>query len=161
MSTGRAPSVVRFRPVNGTAKVERAAVLSVRFTQPMQRTATAAAFVVVSGGHRVTGKIAWAEAGTVLVFTPTRPLPYGASVQMTVNGSARSRGGARVEAESASFKVVPKPAPRVRAAGAPPGGGGGGGNGAAAVAEGTSRTPAAAARRTAAGARSSATTCSS
>ena len=75
VSTGRAPSVVRFRPVNGTAKVERTAILSVRFTQPMHRTATAAAFVVVSGGHRVTGKIAWAEAGTVLVFTPTRPLP--------------------------------------------------------------------------------------
>ena len=53
VSTGRAPSVVRFRPVNGTAKVERTAILSVRFTQPMQRTATAAAFVVVSGGHRV------------------------------------------------------------------------------------------------------------
>ena len=46
VSTGRAPSVVRFRPVNGTAKVERTAILSVRFTQPMQRTATAAAFVV-------------------------------------------------------------------------------------------------------------------
>ena len=129
VSTGRAPSVVRFRPVSGTAKVERTAILSVRFTQPMQRTATAAAFVVVSGGHRVTGKIAWAEAGTVLVFTPSRPLAYGAGVLMTVNGSARSRGGARVEAASATFRVVPKPAPRVRAAGAPAGGGGGGGNG--------------------------------
>ncbi len=129
VSTGRAPSVVRFRPVSGTAKVERTAILSVRFTQPMQRTATAGAFVVVSGGHRVTGKIAWAEAGTVLVFTPSRPLAYGAGVLMTVNGSARSRGGARVEAASATFRVVPKPAPRVRAAGAPTGGGGGGGNG--------------------------------
>src|SRR4029079_8860517 len=74
VSTGRAPSVVRVRPVDGTAKVERTAILSGRFTQPRQRTATAAAFVVVSGGHRVPGKIAWAEAGTVLVFTPTRPL---------------------------------------------------------------------------------------
>ena len=45
VSTAKAPSVVRFRPVNGTARVERAAILSVRFTQPMDRTATAAAFV--------------------------------------------------------------------------------------------------------------------
>jgi hypothetical protein len=129
VSTGRAPSVVRFRPVNGTAKVERTAILSVRFTQPMQRAATAAAFAVVSGGDRLTGKIAWAEAGTVLVFTPARPLAYGASVRMTVDGSARSRGGVRVAAASATFKVVPKPAPRVRVASAPAGGGGGGGGG--------------------------------
>ena len=129
VSTGRAPSVVRFRPVNGTAKVERTVTLSVRFTQPMQRTATAGAFLVVSSGHRVPGKIAWAEAGTVLVFTPTRPLAYGASVRMTVDGSARSRGGARVEAASSVFKVAPKPAPTVHAAGAPTSGGGGGNGG--------------------------------
>ncbi len=129
VSTSKPPSVVRFRPVNGTAKVERTAILSVRFTQPMQRTTTAAAFVVASGGHRVTGKIAWAEAGTVLVFTPARPLAYGASVRMTVAGSARSRGGVRVPAASATFKVVPKPSTRAQTAGAPSGGGGGGGGG--------------------------------
>ena len=158
--TGRAPAVVRFRPVNGTAKVERTAILSVRFTQPMQRTATAAAFLVASGGHRVTGKIAWAEAGTVLVFTPTRPLAYGASVRMTVDASARSRGGARVEAarrrsrscRSPRRRSAPPPRRPAAVAAATE---------AAAVAEDTSRTPAAAARRTAAGARSSATTCSS
>jgi Bacterial Ig-like domain len=126
ISTAKAPSVVRFRPVNGTDHVERDAILSVRFTQPMDREATAAAFRVTSGGHSVTGRVAWAEGSTVLVFDPSKALAYGASVVMSVDGTARSRGGSPVAAARATFKVAPKPRARTAATGS--GGGGGGGS---------------------------------
>jgi hypothetical protein len=126
ISVAKAPSVVRFRPLNGTNRVERSAVLSVRFTQPMDREATAKAFSVTTGGHRVAGKVAWAEGGTVLVFQPAKPFAYGASVAMTVGGSARSRGGSPVGSAKATFKVAPKPERRVQQASTGGAGGGGG-----------------------------------
>jgi uncharacterized protein YkwD len=116
VSTAKAPSVVRFRPFDGTARVERGAILSVRFTRPMNRDATAAAFTVKSGGHAVTGKVAWAENGTVLVFQPSKPLAYGATVVMAVDGRARSKAGNRVGSSTATFKVAPKPKAQPRTA---------------------------------------------
>ena len=109
VSTAKAPSVVRFRPFDGTARVDRGAILSVRFTKPMNRGTTAGAFKVTSGGHPVTGRISWAEDGTVLVFRPSKPLAYGATVVMAVDGTARSRAGNRVGTSRATFKVAPKP----------------------------------------------------
>ncbi len=119
VATARPPSVVRFRPVTGTAKVDRAAILSVRFTQPMNRRATAAAFAVKSGGHAVAGSTAWAEGGTVLVFRPAKPFAYGATVVMTVGAGASSQGGASAQSSSATFKVAPKPAPPPKKTGSP------------------------------------------
>ena len=109
--TVNAPGVVRFRPANGTAGVAQTAVLSVRFTDAMGRKATAAAFTVTAGGKAVAGKVAWAEAGRVLVFTPASALPYGAKVVMTVAASAASSSGVPVaSAASATFTVKAKPA---------------------------------------------------
>jgi uncharacterized protein YkwD len=106
-----APAVVRFRPVDGTKNVERAAVLSVRFTDTMSRTSTAAAFSVTAGGKPVAGKVAWAESGHVLVFTPTAALPYGAKVVMTVAATATSAAGVPIaKAAAASVSVKAKPA---------------------------------------------------
>ena len=108
VSTAKAPNVVRFRPFDGTSRVDRAAILSVRFTRPMNRNATAGAFKVTSGGHPVTGRISWAEDGTVLVFRPSKPLAYGATVVMAVDAAARSKAGNRVGTSTATFKVAPK-----------------------------------------------------
>ena len=109
VSTAKAPSVVRFRPFDGSSRIERGAILSVRFTRPMNRAATGAAFKVTAGGDAVAGKISWAEAGTVLVFQPSKPLAYGATVVMSVDGAARSKAGNSVGTSTATFKVAPKP----------------------------------------------------
>ena len=93
-----AASVVRFRPRAGTADVARDATLSVRFTAPMDRKATAKAFTVTANGKPVAGTISWAEGGEVLVFKPSSSLPYKASVAMTVGATARSADGVPIEA---------------------------------------------------------------
>ncbi len=111
--TAGAPGVVRFRPRSGTDAVDRLALLSVRFTQPMNRAATAAAFHVTAAGHPVAGTTSWAEGGEVLVFRPAAALAYGADVVMTVDGGARSRTGAFVAGPAeATFTVAARPKPK-------------------------------------------------
>jgi uncharacterized protein YkwD len=91
--TTTTPEVVRFRPFTGTVAVPRTAVLSVRFTQAMDRRSTARAFSATVAGKTVPGTIDWAEHDTVLVFTPSASLPAGKTVSMTVSTVARNVAG--------------------------------------------------------------------
>jgi uncharacterized protein YkwD len=113
VKTVAAPGVVRFRPRNGTEAVARTDAISVRFTESMSRKVTAAAFGVTVNGKAIAGKTSWAEAGTVLVFVPAQPLPYGARVTATVGQTAASRAGVPLAGPaSGTFTVEPKPKPR-------------------------------------------------
>jgi len=108
--------------------------ISVRFTQPMDKASTKAAFKVLAGKAAVAGKVTFAEDDTVLVFEPAKALPYGSKVTMSVATTARSRDGASLgTAAKGAFRTVPKPAARTagaRSTGGSTGGGGGGGGGA-------------------------------
>jgi uncharacterized protein YkwD len=111
--TVAAPSVVRFRPRNGTEAVARTDAISVRFTEAMNRKVTAAAFRVTASGKALAGRTSWAEAGTVLVFVPAEPLPYGATVTASVADTAASRAGVPLAGQaSGTFTVEPKPKPK-------------------------------------------------
>jgi uncharacterized protein YkwD len=110
VKTVGAPKVVRFRPVDGTKTVAQTAVLSVRFSQAMERGSTKAAFLASVGGKAIAGKVTFVERNTVLVFTPAAKLPYGATVSMTVAPQARSSTGATLSAvAAATFTVEAKP----------------------------------------------------
>jgi uncharacterized protein YkwD len=112
--TVAAPTVVRFRPIAATKDVDRSSTLSVRFTEKMDRTRTAKAFRATAAGKAIAGKITWAEGDTVLVFTPSKPLPYGTKVVLKVTTTARSRAGVALDrARAVSFVVEKKPAPPV------------------------------------------------
>jgi uncharacterized protein YkwD len=110
VKTVGAPKVVRFRPADGTKTVAQTAVLSVRFSQAMERGSTKAAFLASVGGKAIAGKVTFVERNTVLVFTPAAKLPYGAIVSMTVAPQARSSTGATLSAlAAATFTVEAKP----------------------------------------------------
>ena len=87
------PSVVRFRPRADSYDVARDAAISVRFSEAMDRRSTARAFTAWVGTKAIAGKIRWAESDTVLVFTPTAPLPKGAKVTMRVGAGATNAKG--------------------------------------------------------------------
>jgi len=91
--TTRAPGVVRFRPLDHAPDVPTSAVLSVRFSQPMDRRSTARAFAATVGGRVVSGAVRWAERDTVLVFTPSTALPSGKTVSMDVSTVATNTAG--------------------------------------------------------------------
>jgi murein DD-endopeptidase MepM/ murein hydrolase activator NlpD len=115
-----APRVVRFRPRDGWTGVSRFAALSVRFTAPMDHASTERAFRAQAGTRRITGRLRWAERDTVLVLTPASPLPHGARIVLSVDGRARSKEGAALDAEgSATFRVRPRPAAVERPPAAP------------------------------------------
>jgi hypothetical protein len=105
--TVRAPTIVRFRPQSATGNVARRAVLSVRFSQRMDRATTAAAFSVAMAGKRINGKVSWAEGDTVLVFRANSALPADTRGVMAVGPGATGRNGAPIAAaQKASFHTV-------------------------------------------------------
>jgi hypothetical protein len=116
--TAKGPSVVRFRPFAGSTAIARGVDLSVRFTAPMDRVATQAAFSAKVGTRKLAGRFSWAEEDTVLVFDPAAILAYGAKVAMTVAPSATDKDGTPLSsAKSATFIVEAKPSaakPRAR-----------------------------------------------
>jgi uncharacterized protein YkwD len=112
VQTAKAPAVVRFRPLAGTASVARDATISVRFTMPMDHETTAGAFSVSSRGKTIPGTIAWAEHDTVLLFTPKKALPATSTVSMSVDTGATAAGGAPLGvAGRATFRTRSGPAP--------------------------------------------------
>jgi hypothetical protein len=107
VQTLAAPGVVRFQPQDGKTTTDPNQVISVRFTVPMNRVATAAAFSVVVNGKRVRGAISWDENNTVLILDPVGSLPVGSTVYVGVASTARSVTGQRLSAGvKASFKVL-------------------------------------------------------
>ena len=105
--TVETPGVVRFRPRDDSANVSRASVLSVRFTQAMDRGNTARALSVTVGGKAIKGKTHWAEHDKVLAFTPSAALPAGKTVAMTVSTLARNAEGVHLaEPAKAVFKTA-------------------------------------------------------
>lgn len=110
--TVKAPGVIRFRPRPDSKDAARDATVSVRFTEPMDRSSTANAFSLKIGGKAVKGKISWAENNTVLVFNPSAPLPYDAAAVAKVDITATAATGAgMVRSVRAIFRTVPKPKP--------------------------------------------------
>jgi uncharacterized protein YkwD len=117
IKTAKAPTVVRFRPRNATGDVPRAAAISVRFTEPMNRASTRGAFHVEIAGKAVAGKIRFAEKDEVLVFEPAAALPYDKKVVMTVDATATSAAGTPLARDArGTFRTAEKPKRRTVAA---------------------------------------------
>ena len=91
--TTTAPSVVRFRPSRTARGSPADAVLSVRFTQTMDRPARPARSRSRSAGSRSPVPSTGPRHDTVLVFDPKAALPYGAKVSMDVAAGARNTEG--------------------------------------------------------------------
>jgi len=107
--TVAAPKVIRFRPARLSHDVPRAATLSVRFSEPMNRASTKAALRVVANGKFVKGKITFAEKNTVLVFDPRTAFAYHARVRLTILWSAKSASGIDLGRNAKSvFRIVEK-----------------------------------------------------
>ena len=111
--TAAPPRVVRFRPADGATAVTWSQVVSVRFTESMDPTTTAAAFSVTAGGSAVEGSLSFAENGTVLVFDPAANFGYGQKIDVIVGAGAASTAGVPLGAEvRGAFTTATRPAPR-------------------------------------------------
>ncbi len=119
--TVSAPKVVRVHPAARSSGADRTTRISVRFSQPMDKTATKAAFSVKVNGKAIKGKVSFSKNAKVLVFKPKKALPYRARVTVTIDAAAMSSIGTPLNKKTtAKFRVERKPPPP-----APSGGGGG------------------------------------
>lgn len=110
--TAGIPTVVRFRPRDGTTGASRSQVLSVRFTEAMDRASTEAAWSARSGSTAIAGTFSWAEDDTVLVFRPAAAFDYSQSIAMSVAATATSRAGVALAASAVgTFTTLKKPVP--------------------------------------------------
>ena len=108
--TVSAPKVVRVRPASKSKGVERTAKISVRFNQPMDKTATKEAFTVRVNGKAIKGKVSFSKNAKVLTFKPKKALPYRARVTVTIGASATSSIGTPINKKSTTkFRVERKP----------------------------------------------------
>ena len=124
LRTTVAPGVTRFRPRPLTQDVPRDALISVRFTRPMEHRSTKAAFRLTAAGKPVKGTVTFAENSTVLVFRPTSALPWDSRVIASVARIAQSTDGVALGTTAqAAFHTVAKVTRITRSTS---GGGGGG-----------------------------------
>jgi uncharacterized protein YkwD len=93
VSTTAAPTVVRFRPADGTKKIGRREAISVRFSEAMTHVTTRAAFTATANGKAVSGTFVFAEGHSVLVFQPASALPAGATIVVKIAATATSLHG--------------------------------------------------------------------
>ena len=126
------PAVVRLRPATGSTNVALNQAVSVRFSQPMDRASTQAAFHISAyTSPAKQGRFTWAEGDTVLIWTARTPFGYGSHYTVSVDGSARSAAGqplgagAAATVASATFSTVHRPAAKPRTVDKPKPSGGG------------------------------------
>jgi uncharacterized protein YkwD len=105
-----APRVVHVRPAAKSTGVERTAKISVRFNQPMDKTATKEAFTVRVNGKAIKGKVSFSKNAKVLTFKPKKALPYRARVTVTIGTSATSIIGTPINRKTTvKFRVERRP----------------------------------------------------
>ena len=125
--TSAAPTIVRFRPKDGTRDIDRRGAFSVRFSQAMDVRTTKAAFRVLVNGTPIAGAFRFAEGNTVLVFQPAKPLIAGARITVSVAATATSALGVPLaKADSVKVTTRPKPKPTSTSTSIPTGGSGSG-----------------------------------
>jgi hypothetical protein len=131
IQTVDAPGVVRFRPYGAATGVPVDQVVSVRFSEPMDRASTERAFLVTADGQPVKGTLHWSEGDTVLALDPAADFAKGARIRVVIAPTARSASGAPMVAERhVGFTIVePPPPPRPSSTPKPPTGGGSSGGG--------------------------------
>jgi Big-like domain-containing protein len=109
------PKVVRSRPANAEAKIDRDQTISVRFSTPMDRRVTRAAVRVSGLDPLKEARITWLESGRVLVLDPAKDFAFGQKVTISVLGVGRSAAGValgddpRAAVFQATFTVERKP----------------------------------------------------
>jgi uncharacterized protein YfaS (alpha-2-macroglobulin family) len=105
------PEILNVSPYQGQGLVPLDSMVSVQFSQPMDRPSTEEAFILQHEGQRVPGKIDWLSDNTWLTFTPADTLQIESSYVISLAPTARSASGeSQLESGiSYQFSTVPYP----------------------------------------------------
>jgi subtilisin len=101
------PTISSVSPASGQSGVAQSASVTVAFSEPMDRTATEAAFSLTrdSDGTRLSGTFSW--SGDTMTFRPSTALAQGTRHTAKVGTSARDAAGNALEADRTwSFRTI-------------------------------------------------------
>ncbi|MGZ6344915.1 MAG: Ig-like domain-containing protein [Candidatus Limnocylindrales bacterium] len=87
------PTIDRWKPASRATGVPIDQTVSVRFSRPMDRATTQAAFHVSGLDPLKAGRFSWAEHDTVLVWQHTAAFHNGTTYAIAIDGTARSKDG--------------------------------------------------------------------
>ncbi|MDY0019960.1 MAG: Ig-like domain-containing protein, partial [Anaerolineae bacterium] len=106
------PRILSIAPERGSTDLLLDAGVQVTFNTPMDSSATAGAFTVISEkGEPLPGTISWEDEGAKLVFTPTQTMALGTQYIVSVGEGAKALTGALLENPTQwEFITVPSPA---------------------------------------------------
>ncbi len=87
------PTVVSVTPFDGSKNVEVTVVISVRFSEEMDRTTTQNSFSLMLDNTHVEGSTHWSPDGEMVTFTPTDNLKEGKTYRIVVETGAEDLVG--------------------------------------------------------------------
>lgn len=86
------PTIANHSPANAERGVSRTPVISVSFSEPMDKLSTHAAFAITTPAG-LSGQFSWSHDSKTMTFTPSASLAYGTSVSWHVTTAARDLAG--------------------------------------------------------------------
>jgi hypothetical protein len=100
------PTIIAVSPLDGSKNVEVTVVISVTFSEEMDRTKTQNSFSLMLDNADVEGSTHWSPDGEMLTFTPTDHLREGKTYRIVVGTGAEDIMGVNLAAQGVfSFKT--------------------------------------------------------
>jgi hypothetical protein len=103
------PTIASVSPLDGATGVGPSSNVVIRFSEPMDRQATEAAFRLTKDGIPVSGSFSWNAAGTELTFDPSASLASGSHIASVSTSATDEAGNALTEPMTWSFAVDATP----------------------------------------------------
>jgi hypothetical protein len=87
------PTSLGFLPSNSAMGVERTGLITILFSEPMNKASVQSAFMITSPIGFNSGAFAWNEASTEMTYRPNADFSYGTSVDWQVSTTAKDASG--------------------------------------------------------------------
>lgn len=101
------PTVVSSSPAAGEKGVPRTGIITVEFSEPMDKAATQAAFDITLPASANVGTFSWSADGKTMTFTPAASFDYGTIAAWKVTVAARDLAGNTLQLQvSRGFFVI-------------------------------------------------------
>ncbi|MCD4686373.1 MAG: Ig-like domain-containing protein [Anaerolineae bacterium] len=107
------PEILNVSPYNGQQNVRLENVVSVQFSQPMDRPSSAEAFILTHNGERVPGVFEWADDDRSFVYRPDANFEIESVYTLNIATSARNASGESTLEEGLSYVFMTVPYPGI------------------------------------------------
>ncbi|WP_224368448.1 Ig-like domain-containing protein [Hyalangium versicolor] len=103
------PTILKSNPTSAAIGVARNAIITVAFSEPMDKASAQSAFAITSPLGFTSGVFAWNAAGTEMTFNPDTDFPYDTDVTWSVTAAANDLSANSLDSTwTATFHTIRK-----------------------------------------------------